>query len=554
MALSVASQAKQIEVSYAHYGAWSSTLEFSVFLNRAPEAPVLSAPVNAAVNQDIRPLLTWEVPADPENNDLDFHIQVDLLSTFDSQTGLPLIEASSNTAYQNFSFSAPVAPNSGTVSYQTPTDLLSRRVYYWRVRAFDGERYGDWSETYNFTVGILATRIVLSANRFYLPLSGTKSTITATYVDSDNNIDVAYEGATTFVQSQQLMGFLNPVMAPITNGVSTVEYTASGRQGATKIEVASSLPHSPILLYSTRPSTIPVLIEPANGARLASDSRPHFLWMVPNNINNQNMHFKIEIYDAPLFNENHLVYERDSNIDSTGFSYTNAVAPLSPDVWHDMQTSLPDGQYWWRIIPWDSSGYKAPSEAFRFSMPNQMVIVSKPLLSEKPVHQVVLMANVVLETNNEVVPAEARHYVTNMALEPENEIIWHDVTEHVAKRRKFVFRDDIIPAHGWAVAIKTVINANQTTGAISFNGHGVVFDGDYSETINEDYVGVVSALTPISFQALPSIDGNTLTLSWAYMDLNSGNRRIIDKFVLEVYNPETGFYEPYDGDKGEILA
>ncbi len=187
-------------------------------------------------------------------------------------------------------------------------------------------------------------------------------------------------------------------------------------------------------------------------------------------------------------------------------------------------------------------------------MPNQMVVVSKPLLSEKPVTQAVLMANVVIEKGSENNPGEARHYVTNMALEPEDAIIWHDVTEYVASRKKFVFKNRAAPASGWAIAIKTVIDANESTGIISFNGHGVVFDGDYSETINEDYVGVISALTPISFQALPSIDGDTLTLSWAYVDLNSDNRRIIDKFILEVYNPATGLYEPYDGDKGEIIA
>ena len=38
------------------------------------------------------------------------------------------------------------------------------------------------------------------------------------------------------------------------------------------------------------------------------------------------------------------------------------------------------------------------------------------------------------------------------------------------------------------------------------------------------------------------------------MDLNTDNRRVIDKFIIEVYDPETGEYKPYDGNNGEIQA
>jgi hypothetical protein len=128
------------------------------------------------------------------------------------------------------------------------------------------------------------------------------------------------------------------------------------------------------------------------------------------------------------------------------------------------------------------------------------------------------------------------------------------VTAKVQSRTKHVFRSSTVPAHGFALAIKTVIKANDALGSISLNGHGAVFDGDYSETANEDYIGVLSAITPIGFTASPSEDGQSIALTWAYVDLNTESRRVIDKFIIEVFNPDTGRYEPYDGGTGEVTA
>ena len=554
MALSLASQTKTIEVSKATYGAWSETLAFSVFLNDIPEQPVKMLPANEALNQDTRPIFTWTVPFDSEENDLNFHIQVDISEDFSSQGGVPVFEALSSNSYDGFSFSAPVPSGAGQVSFQNPVPLIDRTVYYWRVRAHDGTRYGHWSSIGNFTVGILATKVVISTTQAYLPVAGMSTAVVATYQDALGNVDTNYIEPTTFVQSQTSLGTFNPVIATTVNGVASTVYTTSGILGASQIEIVSSLEHSPLVVFSVNVDNIPILVSPANGKRLESQSKPKLTWTVPNNINSRSMHFKVEIYKSSLLNLLHLVYEADSKDDTTGFSYTSAISPLSPDVSHDVQISLPDGKYWWRIVPWDGFSYLEPSKTFSFGFPDVMSVVSKPLVSVKPITQAVAMANVSIDIGNELEPAVARHYITNMALENEENIVWYEVTQNIIERKKFIFPSNTVPEHGWAIALKTVINANDSTGQISFNGHGVVFDGDYSETTNEDYVGVISSLTPIAFQALPSIDGSELALSWAYVDLNSDNRRIIDKFVVEVYNPATGLYEPYDGNKGEITA
>jgi len=554
MALSLASQTKTIEISKATYGAWSETLTFSVFLNDIPEQPIRMVPEDGALNQDTRPIFTWTIPSDSEGNELNFQIQIDISENFSSQLGLPIFEALSSVSYDGFSFSAPVPSGSGQVSFQPPFALINRTVYYWRVRAHDGTRYGHWSNTGHFTSGILATKAVISTTQAYLPVAGMSTAVVVSYQDALGNIDTNYQVPTTFVQSQTSLGTFNPVVATTVNGVASTVYTTSGILGASHIEIVSALEHSALVLFSVNVDNIPILISPTSGKRLASQAKPKLTWTVPNNINSRSMHFKVEIYKSSLLNMLHLVYEADSKDNATGFSYTNAVSPLSPDVSHDVQISLPDGKYWWRIVPWDGFGYLEPSKTSTFGFPNAMSIVSKPLLSAKPITQAVAMANVSIDIGNELLPATAKHYITNMALENEEDIIWYDVSQNIVERKKFVFPSNVIPDHGWAIAIKTNIEANDSVGQISFNGHGVVFDGDYSETVNEDYVGVISSLTPIAFQALPSIDGSELALSWAYVDLNSDNRRIIDKFIVEVYNPATGLYEPYDGNKGEITA
>lgn len=554
MALSLASLTKNIEISTAQYGEWSSVLEFSVFLNRIPNQPNLIVPVNNALNQSSQPILTWAIPSDAENNLLNFHLQIDTSETFDSQSGLPVIDANSIQSFSGFSFNAPVVAGSGQASFEVPVVLSGRSKYFWRVRAHDGTRYGDWSDVSNFTVGILATHVIITTAQAYLPVAGMTTTVMATYQDADGNVDTSYNATTTFIQSQNTLGFFNPVIATTLNGVATTTYTSSGALGATRIETASSLTQTAVTLFSVNVDNLAILIAPTDGKRLASQTKPRLTWSVPNNLSSRNMHFKVEIYKSPMLSLLHLVYEANSKDSTIGFSYTNPVPPLSADVWHDVQVSLPDGKYWWRVIPWDGFGYLEPSKVSTFSFPNQMVVVSKPIVSAKPITQAVAMANVSIDIGNEALPAMARHYITNMALETEDEVVWHDVTDYISSRKKFIFPKDQVPTRGWAVAIKTEIFANDATGEIAFNGHGVVFDGDYTETSNEDYIGVVSALTPIAFQAVPSVDGTNLTLSWAYMDLNSENRRIIDKFVIEVYNPATGLYEPYDGNKGEVSA
>lgn len=589
MAFSNYSTPQSLIVSQATYGLYSETLQFTVNLNKAPAQVILIDPDVDGISLELSPIFKWYVPADPENDALHFQIQIDVSEQFDSQSGnTAMFVYDSYVSTNGFDFTEPRAAGIGQAAFQIPVELLNRQIYYWRVRAYDGDlndmpgrnaRYGAWSESRKLTIGVVATQVLLTATRTYLPAQGQESYITASLVDRLGNIDETHNGLLTFVSTEPSIGGINPRIADLVNGAAQTVFTSSGAEGATYILVqeiliqnnALTLPSNDLMIASVVIDETPLLVFPKNGGRLPSEALPEFEWLTPANYSGGLLHFKIEIYKSPVMNSSNLIYTRDSRHDDTGFRSLELehpdlpVQPLSSNCVHKLQEILPDGKYWWRIIPWDTSEqhYNNASRTFAFSMPNEMVIVSKPLTSSKPITQAVVLANVTLDIGYENDPATVEHYITNMANEPEldvgetynpNKLQWINITEQVKKRTKIIFPNTGIPVHGWALAIKTVIKANQSTGRISFNGHGAVFDGDYQELMTEDYIGVLSALTPIGFQAVPTQDGSSINLTWAYVDLNTPHKRIIDKFIVEVYNPDTGVYEPYDGVKGEIVA
>lgn len=589
MAFSNYSAPQSLTVSQATYGLYSEIFQFAVNLNKAPAQVVLIDPDIDGISLEQRPIFKWYVPADPENNALHFQIQIDISTQFNSQPdNAAMFSYDSYVSTNGFDFTEPKAAGVGQASFQIPVELLNRQVYYWRVRAYDGTlndmpgrnaRYGVWSTTRKLTIGVVATQVLLEATRTYLPTQGQESYITASLVDRLGNVDSTYNGLLTFASTEPSIGGLNPRIAELLDGVARTTFTSSGAEGATYILIQDimiqgssvTLPSNDLMIASVVIDETPLLVFPKNGGRLPTQALPEFEWLTPANYSGGLLHFKIEIYKSPVINSSNLIYMRDSRHDTTGFRSLELehpdlpVQPLSSNCVHKLQEALPDGKYWWRIIPWDTDEqrYNNASRTFAFSMPNEMIVVSKPLNSSKPITQAVVLANVTVDIGYENTPATVEHYITNMANEPEldenetynpNKLQWLNVTEQVKNRTKIIFPRTNIPAHGWALAIKTVIKANQSTGRISFNGHGAVFDGDYQELVTEDYIGVLSALTPIGFQAVPTQDGASVNLTWAYVDLNTPHKRIIDKFIVEVYNPETGTYEPYDGIKGEIVA
>ena len=81
---------------------------------------------------NLTPTYTWQQPNDNDNDPLNYHIQIctdqDCLTKITDDQNIP------------------------TNNYTNKTELTTSSTYYWKTRANDGEEYGNWSDTWNFTL------------------------------------------------------------------------------------------------------------------------------------------------------------------------------------------------------------------------------------------------------------------------------------------------------------------------------------------------------------------------------------------------------------------
>jgi photosystem II stability/assembly factor-like uncharacterized protein len=101
---------------------WSDAWEFTT---KAITVPILSLPVDAALNQEVDLTIEWNSAADAENYDYEIASDSEFTSVIDNG-------------------------NTESTS-QLVTELNYSNTYYWRVRSVIGEQYSDWSEEWSFT-------------------------------------------------------------------------------------------------------------------------------------------------------------------------------------------------------------------------------------------------------------------------------------------------------------------------------------------------------------------------------------------------------------------
>ncbi|MCI0515702.1 ASPIC/UnbV domain-containing protein, partial [candidate division KSB1 bacterium] len=149
--------------------------------NRPPEAPVLLSPVSGRFINPAQELFNWSVPADFENNRLHFKIEFGADSVF-SQI---LLTFESRTLLDGFSIQEAVRADSGTVNFRLST-LLPDGHYWWRVAAWDGWIYGQYSQPFTFSLDTKPPQI------FHTPISlvrlGESVSITFTAADSGSGV------------------------------------------------------------------------------------------------------------------------------------------------------------------------------------------------------------------------------------------------------------------------------------------------------------------------------------------------------------------------------
>ncbi len=112
---------------------YSNELNTSIVINNSkPTKPELLTPLNDSTITNRTPLFSWS-SSDKDNDTLTYEFNLTIINNI-----------CDNLPYYNSSINS----NSFTPSFNLCVDS----TYEWRVRAFDGEEYSDWSDIYNFTI------------------------------------------------------------------------------------------------------------------------------------------------------------------------------------------------------------------------------------------------------------------------------------------------------------------------------------------------------------------------------------------------------------------
>ncbi|MEW6558205.1 MAG: hypothetical protein AB1349_12800, partial [Elusimicrobiota bacterium] len=147
-------------ISYFDYTNGDLKYARQIPINQPPNPPSLVLPANGVwTNAQLTPV--WNVPSDADGDDLHFKVELSSVSDFSVKEVFE-----SNVSTKGFSPSPPVVQGTGQCSYtiQPETFLSDSTTYYWKVAAYDGTVYGDYSETRSFVVDNKAPTYTISAS------------------------------------------------------------------------------------------------------------------------------------------------------------------------------------------------------------------------------------------------------------------------------------------------------------------------------------------------------------------------------------------------------
>jgi hypothetical protein len=146
-------------------------------------------------------------------------------------------------------------------------------------------------------------------------------------------------------------------------------------------EVQQNFNYGPIVDKVNRAPESPVLISPNNRAFLSDLSQPiKFAWTVPNDLDGDSLHFKIEFDVDANFNSPLLFFE--SKDGTPGFFPKPPVSQAADSVTFEKVISLPNGSYWWRVSAWDGLVYGAPSLPQNFVIDTTLPNIDSLLLPD----------------------------------------------------------------------------------------------------------------------------------------------------------------------------
>ncbi|MCX6711872.1 MAG: hypothetical protein NT139_02455, partial [Candidatus Woesearchaeota archaeon] len=146
--------------------------------NTPPSIPILLAPTNDNHTLDNTPTLYWQNSTDVDGDIIKYPIQIDNDIDFTS----PNVNMSN------------VTEGAHNTSY-TVVNPLVIGIYYWRVRAYDGIDYSNWSSVWNFTldsVNILLINKTVNFNTLQIGVSNdtTVDKPEPFVIQNDGNVNV----------------------------------------------------------------------------------------------------------------------------------------------------------------------------------------------------------------------------------------------------------------------------------------------------------------------------------------------------------------------------
>ncbi|MCK5015343.1 MAG: hypothetical protein KAS66_16165, partial [Candidatus Omnitrophica bacterium] len=134
----------------------------------SPNAPTLVSPDDAGYVNDTTPTVTWNIPSDPNGDNLHFIVYFDTVNTFNSGALKIFDSAISSTG---FSGVPPYTEGVGTANYTVQAGYaLSQTTWYWRVVAKDhpdnfiSAPSSTWSMVIDTTAPLLDSVVVAAGN------------------------------------------------------------------------------------------------------------------------------------------------------------------------------------------------------------------------------------------------------------------------------------------------------------------------------------------------------------------------------------------------------
>ena len=428
---------------------------------------------NLAVVDTLTPVLVWSF-TDADAGDVQSAYQVQVYDTNDN-----LVHDSGK--------------KTGTQSYYTiPDSVLAWGTRYkWQVRVFD--RF-DVSSEYSFNEFFLpnrpptATNLRPGSNDVNTPAgAGATPEFTWTFDDLDLEAQASYRLRIFKTADDALVYNSNRIYRNVQLHQLPAGALENGQSYYAILEVWDPnglTAETPKAYFQTNatPST-PTMTLPIDNYR--TSERPTFQAIIGSDPEGDNQHFVIQIAENPEFTVG--VIEFASNVNRAGwqvagFDIPEEGTPNSSQGQIVKYTTQVDLSKWktmfWRIAAIDAStnARGAWSSARRIRVGNKLDYntLAKPIVTDDVAARRILIALNYELAQDGAIPADMQVLVTNNAGDVTP--TWEDATTQFMNQDYFVFANDTKTSSHFAVALRVLINANDTMEDIFIDGAGMTFD------------------------------------------------------------------------------